>query len=177
MTTWICFECSPSVLDRLNALLEPGGVLTMSERGVIDGTIPTIAPHPNFRYLFLLFVSPSFLPLYQIAGLALKCHKWANLLIFWMLLSLPCSVVTLSSREENCAVVSISKKAQEALLYIPVATELLHRKIHSTMPLPSFCFSSLGLQHFAVFTVMKLRIHLRMVKSWDMLVMKAGIWA
>ncbi|XP_010150908.1 PREDICTED: midasin, partial [Eurypyga helias] len=44
--------CNPSVLDRLNALLEPGGVLSMSERGVIDGTIPTIAPHPNFR-LFL----------------------------------------------------------------------------------------------------------------------------
>ncbi|NXX88474.1 MDN1 protein, partial [Centropus bengalensis] len=44
--------CNPSVLDRLNALLEPGGVLTMSERGVIDGTIPTITPHPNFR-LFL----------------------------------------------------------------------------------------------------------------------------
>ncbi|XP_071597429.1 midasin [Heliangelus exortis] len=44
--------CNPSVLDRLNALLEPGGVLTMSERGVIDGTIPTIAPHPKFR-LFL----------------------------------------------------------------------------------------------------------------------------
>ncbi|KAJ7398225.1 hypothetical protein BTVI_127123 [Pitangus sulphuratus] len=43
--------CNPSVLDRLNALLEPGGVLTMSERGVIDGTIPTIAPHPNFRTL------------------------------------------------------------------------------------------------------------------------------
>ncbi|XP_053314521.1 midasin [Spea bombifrons] len=44
--------CSPSVLDRLNALLEPGGVLTMSERGVIDGSTPTIKPHPNFR-LFL----------------------------------------------------------------------------------------------------------------------------
>uniref|UniRef100_A0A803SWY9 Midasin n=1 Tax=Anolis carolinensis TaxID=28377 RepID=A0A803SWY9_ANOCA len=44
--------CSPSVLDRLNALLEPGGVLTMSERGVIDGVIPTVTPHPNFR-LFL----------------------------------------------------------------------------------------------------------------------------
>lgn len=44
------------MLDRLNALLEPGGVLTMSERGVIDGTIPTIAPHPNFRYfVFLLY--------------------------------------------------------------------------------------------------------------------------
>ncbi|XP_061423759.1 LOW QUALITY PROTEIN: midasin [Lethenteron reissneri] len=44
--------CSPSVLDRLNALLEPGGVLTISERGVIDGTVPTIVPHPDFR-LFL----------------------------------------------------------------------------------------------------------------------------
>ncbi|XP_053143364.1 midasin isoform X2 [Hemicordylus capensis] len=45
--------CSPSVLDRLNALLEPGGVLTMSERGVIDGVTPTVTPHPNFR----LFIS------------------------------------------------------------------------------------------------------------------------
>ncbi|XP_066110370.1 midasin isoform X3 [Saccopteryx bilineata] len=44
--------CNPSVLDRLNALLEPGGVLTVSERGMIDGSTPTIAPHPNFR-LFL----------------------------------------------------------------------------------------------------------------------------
>ncbi|XP_063773055.1 midasin [Pseudophryne corroboree] len=44
--------CSSSVLDRLNALLEPGGVLTVSERGIIDGTTPTIIPHPNFR-LFL----------------------------------------------------------------------------------------------------------------------------
>ncbi|XP_066468783.1 midasin [Tiliqua scincoides] len=44
--------CSPSVVDRLNALLEPGGVLTMSERGVIDGVTPTVTPHPNFR-LFL----------------------------------------------------------------------------------------------------------------------------
>uniref|UniRef100_A0A8C5QIK7 Midasin n=1 Tax=Leptobrachium leishanense TaxID=445787 RepID=A0A8C5QIK7_9ANUR len=44
--------CSSSVLDRLNALLEPRGVLTMTERGVIDGSTPTIKPHPNFR-LFL----------------------------------------------------------------------------------------------------------------------------
>ncbi|XP_075410883.1 midasin isoform X2 [Tenrec ecaudatus] len=44
--------CNPSVLDRLNALLEPGGVLTLSERGMIDGAIPTITPNPNFR-LFL----------------------------------------------------------------------------------------------------------------------------
>ncbi|XP_055981327.1 midasin [Sorex fumeus] len=44
--------CNPSVLDRLNALLEPGGVLTLSERGMIDGSTPTITPNPNFR-LFL----------------------------------------------------------------------------------------------------------------------------
>ena len=40
------------MLDRLNALLEPKGVLHVTERGVIDGEIPTIRPHPDFR-LFL----------------------------------------------------------------------------------------------------------------------------
>ncbi|XP_033731636.1 midasin-like isoform X2 [Pecten maximus] len=40
---------SAFVLDRLNALLEPHGVLNINERGVIDGVIPTITPHPNFR--------------------------------------------------------------------------------------------------------------------------------
>lgn len=31
--------CSPSVLDRLNGLLEPKGVLIVNERGVIDGQV------------------------------------------------------------------------------------------------------------------------------------------
>ncbi|XP_012665398.1 midasin [Otolemur garnettii] len=44
--------CNPCVLDRLNALLEPGGVLTVTERGMIDGSTPTIIPSPKFR-LFL----------------------------------------------------------------------------------------------------------------------------
>uniref|UniRef100_A0A8W8MR76 Midasin n=1 Tax=Magallana gigas TaxID=29159 RepID=A0A8W8MR76_MAGGI len=44
--------CNASVLDRLNALLEPNGVLSINERGVIDGEIPSIKPHPQFR-LFL----------------------------------------------------------------------------------------------------------------------------
>ncbi|XP_051908078.1 midasin isoform X2 [Hippocampus zosterae] len=44
--------CSASVLDRLNGLLEPSGSLIINERGVIDGKIPIITPHPNFR-LFL----------------------------------------------------------------------------------------------------------------------------
>ncbi|XP_078617566.1 midasin-like [Branchiostoma floridae x Branchiostoma japonicum] len=46
--------CSPSVLDRLNALLEPGGVLSISERGVIDGQVPIIKPHPDFRLILAM---------------------------------------------------------------------------------------------------------------------------
>ncbi|KZV73642.1 hypothetical protein PENSPDRAFT_268056 [Peniophora sp. CONT] len=41
--------CNPSVLDRLNALCEPGGVLTLNEQGIVNGAVPVIAPHPNFR--------------------------------------------------------------------------------------------------------------------------------
>ncbi|GIY66112.1 midasin [Caerostris extrusa] len=41
--------CSPSVLDRLNSLLEPGGVLTITEQGVVQGDLRTIRPHPDFR--------------------------------------------------------------------------------------------------------------------------------
>jgi len=45
--------CSATVLDRLNGLLEPQGVLTIGERGVgVDGELITITPHPDFR-LFL----------------------------------------------------------------------------------------------------------------------------
>jgi midasin len=43
--------CSPSVLDRLNSLCEPSGVLTLNERGPVDGITPVITPHPNFRLL------------------------------------------------------------------------------------------------------------------------------
>ncbi|CAL1290109.1 unnamed protein product [Larinioides sclopetarius] len=41
--------CSPSVLDRLNSLLEPNGVLTVSEQGVVGEKLRTITPHPDFR--------------------------------------------------------------------------------------------------------------------------------
>ncbi|GAB1601935.1 midasin-like [Argonauta hians] len=55
---WLLVEnvnfCNPSVLDRLNALLEPSGVLTVSERGVIDGEVPEITPHSNFRLFFTM---------------------------------------------------------------------------------------------------------------------------
>ncbi|XP_076336290.1 midasin isoform X2 [Tachypleus tridentatus] len=43
--------CSPSVLDRLNGLLEPEGVLIMSEQGVVGNQVPVITPHPDFRII------------------------------------------------------------------------------------------------------------------------------
>ena len=49
ITFIVTFTFSPSVLDRLNGLLEPGGVLSINERGVVDGKIPVVHPHPDFR--------------------------------------------------------------------------------------------------------------------------------
>ena len=49
--------CSPSVLDRLNSLCEPSGVLTLNERGLVDGVTPVIIPHPNFR--LVMCIDPS----------------------------------------------------------------------------------------------------------------------
>ena len=39
------------MLDRLNALLEPGGVLTLDEKGIVGDHVPVIQPHPDFRYI------------------------------------------------------------------------------------------------------------------------------
>ncbi|RLV92019.1 Midasin [Spathaspora sp. JA1] len=44
--------CSPSVLDRLNSLLETNGSLIINECSLPDGSPRVIVPHPNFR-LFL----------------------------------------------------------------------------------------------------------------------------
>ncbi|KAK3821372.1 MAG: P-loop containing nucleoside triphosphate hydrolase protein [Benniella sp.] len=40
---------NPSVLDRLNSLMEPNGTLMVNERGLVDGQVRIIRPHPNFR--------------------------------------------------------------------------------------------------------------------------------
>eukprot|EP01134_Creolimax_fragrantissima_P005503 CFRG5503T1 len=50
--------CSPSVMDRLNPLMEPRGVLVISEKGVTDGVLETITPHPNFR--LIMSVDPKY---------------------------------------------------------------------------------------------------------------------
>jgi midasin len=53
---WILLDnanlCNPSVLDRLNSLLEPNGSLVLHECTSADGTPKVIKPHPEFR-LFL----------------------------------------------------------------------------------------------------------------------------
>eukprot|EP01114_Cavostelium_apophysatum_P009738 TRINITY_DN2299_c0_g1_i6.p1 TRINITY_DN2299_c0_g1~~TRINITY_DN2299_c0_g1_i6.p1 ORF type:complete len:3028 (+),score=822.70 TRINITY_DN2299_c0_g1_i6:117-9200(+) len=58
---WILLDnvnfCNPSVLDRLNPLLETNGYLLVNERGMIDGEIKLIRPHPNFR--IFLAMDPS----------------------------------------------------------------------------------------------------------------------
>ncbi|MCO5589879.1 hypothetical protein L7F22_043848 [Adiantum nelumboides] len=53
--------CPASVLDRLNSLLEPGGSIVLSERGVIPtgragepSAIEIVKPHPNFRIFFAI---------------------------------------------------------------------------------------------------------------------------
>jgi AAA domain (dynein-related subfamily) len=51
--TWFILDntnlCNPSVLDRLNSLCEPGGVLTLTERGLVGGEPQVLRPHSNFR--------------------------------------------------------------------------------------------------------------------------------
>jgi MoxR-like ATPase len=46
--------CPPSVLDRLNPLLEPNGVLLVNERGLVGGAIKAVRPHPNFRIIMCM---------------------------------------------------------------------------------------------------------------------------
>lgn len=41
--------CSPSVLDRLNSLLEPGGFLAVNEHNRVNGEPTLVRPHPSFR--------------------------------------------------------------------------------------------------------------------------------
>jgi hypothetical protein len=50
---WILIDnanlCSPSVLDRLNSLFENDGFLVINERGLVDGQVKLLRPHPDFR--------------------------------------------------------------------------------------------------------------------------------
>ena len=54
--SWVLLDnanlCSSAVLDRLNPLLEPGGMLLLNECGTVGGQARMVVPHPDFR-LFL----------------------------------------------------------------------------------------------------------------------------
>ncbi|KAK7202204.1 Midasin [Novymonas esmeraldas] len=41
--------CNASVLDRLNPLVEPNGVLSVNEQGVVKDEVRVVRPHPRFR--------------------------------------------------------------------------------------------------------------------------------
>ncbi|KAL3690583.1 hypothetical protein R1sor_016892 [Riccia sorocarpa] len=59
---WVLLEnanlCNPTVLDRLNPLLEPDGTILINERGLVNGEAMLVRAHPNFR-LFIT-VDPVF---------------------------------------------------------------------------------------------------------------------
>jgi midasin len=47
--------CQPSVLDRLNPLLEPNGSLILSERGINDGAVEEVKNGKIFPRLIFFF--------------------------------------------------------------------------------------------------------------------------
>ncbi|CAN8018551.1 unnamed protein product [Ixodes persulcatus] len=55
---WLLLEnvnlCSASVLDRLNGLLEPDGVLPLTEQGVVGEALRVVRPHPDFRLIMTM---------------------------------------------------------------------------------------------------------------------------
>uniref|UniRef100_A0A7N0T976 Midasin n=1 Tax=Kalanchoe fedtschenkoi TaxID=63787 RepID=A0A7N0T976_KALFE len=59
---WIVLEnanlCNPTVLDRINSLLEQGGSITINECGTIDGKPLVVHPHSNFR--MFLTIDPTY---------------------------------------------------------------------------------------------------------------------
>ncbi|GLT49686.1 hypothetical protein SLA2020_232280 [Shorea laevis] len=59
---WIVLEnanlCNPTVLDRINSLVESDGTITVNECGNVDGEPVVLSPHSNFR--MFLTVNPSF---------------------------------------------------------------------------------------------------------------------
>jgi midasin len=46
--------CNSSILDRLNALLEPNGLLSINEHRTSDGRAHIVTPHPDFRLFFTI---------------------------------------------------------------------------------------------------------------------------
>ncbi|KAK9066170.1 hypothetical protein SSX86_013491 [Deinandra increscens subsp. villosa] len=59
---WIILEnanlCNPTVLDRINSLVEQSGSITVNECGTVEGKPMVLRPHPHFR--MFLTVNPTY---------------------------------------------------------------------------------------------------------------------
>ncbi|XP_073126022.1 midasin isoform X2 [Henckelia pumila] len=59
---WIVLEnanlCNPTVLDRINSLVEQSGSITLNECGIVEGKPVVLHPHPKFR--MFLTVNPNY---------------------------------------------------------------------------------------------------------------------
>ncbi|XP_073036075.1 midasin-like isoform X3 [Primulina eburnea] len=59
---WIVLEnanlCNPTVLDRINSLVEQSGSIILNECGIVEGKPVVLHPHPKFR--MFLTVNPSY---------------------------------------------------------------------------------------------------------------------
>src|SRR5258708_32693556 len=59
--SWLVLDnanlCNPAVLDRLNSLCEGRGSLPLSERGLVNGEVEVLQPHPNFRRIMTVIPS------------------------------------------------------------------------------------------------------------------------
>nr|GEU87507.1 midasin isoform X1 [Tanacetum cinerariifolium] len=59
---WIVLEnanlCNPTVLDRINSLVEQSGSITVNECGTVEGKPMVLRPHPEFR--MFLTVNPTY---------------------------------------------------------------------------------------------------------------------
>jgi len=56
---WVIIEncnlCNPSILDRLNSLLEEDNqTLAINESGMVDGELRVVTAHPEFRVFFII---------------------------------------------------------------------------------------------------------------------------
>ncbi|KIK92495.1 hypothetical protein PAXRUDRAFT_571192 [Paxillus rubicundulus Ve08.2h10] len=113
--------CNPSVLDRLNSLCEPNGVLVLSERGFVDGEVQTLKPHPNFR----LFMTVD--PQYGELSRAMRNR------------SLEVSLLTSFAEEDRCRVLGYCRLPSGSTTdtFSHVAHEEARRGILSTGPLCS----------------------------------------
>uniref|UniRef100_A0A1X7TI19 Midasin n=1 Tax=Amphimedon queenslandica TaxID=400682 RepID=A0A1X7TI19_AMPQE len=133
--------CSPSVLDRLNPLLEPNGALSIDERGVIDGTVPTVKPHKDFRL---------FLTMDPVHGEISRAMRNRGIEI---------SILPKDIESLHCDLSSLSYSMSVKSLMSDPVTALVKRDLHYI--LIQF-INSLNTRHTTINDLLSLQAHLRL---------------